>query len=333
MSTLNKVLAVLNVLAAIGFLVIAGLDYATRQSWMFAVREQEFIIKGLPIDDTETDAEGRPIVGVVGKRMQQQLFAGVPEEPVKTQKEEVERRHRALLKEIEEAANADDKKKIIEAAVVPLARTWGQRDELRRKVSNPKIGVDVLLTSDVEAAFNEALNGKTVADEQLGPDERRQAIAHLLFNLSDKPDDHRRTLAVVGLEAYIHEVDSQAAALRNMAPEIQHAMQADLTAFEVEHKDLIRQIEVLAERVREKNLTLETQTTSAESHRSRVAGRKADVQAVRAEIDEAKKATEAALSGQSRLEKALFQAREAIAAAGEKNQQLLQQIRTRELGR
>ena len=333
MSTLNKILAVLNVLAAIGFLCIAGLDYATRQAWMFAVREQDFIIKGLPIDETETDADGRPIVAAVGKRMQQQLFAGVPEEPVKTQKEEVERRHRALLREIEEAADADAKKKIIEAAVVPLARTWGQRDELRRKIRDPKVGVDALVTSDIEAAFRESLEGRTVADEQLGPDERRHAIAHVLFNLSDKPDDHRRTLAVVGLDSYIREVDSQAIALRNMAPELRHAMEADLTAFEVEHKGLIRQIEGLAERVRELNLTLETQTSSAQSHTSRVAGRKADVQTVRAEIAEAKKATEVALSGQSQLENALFQARAAIAAAGEKNQHLLQQIRTRELGR
>jgi hypothetical protein len=335
MTTLNKVLAVLNVLAAIGFLCLAGLDYGKRHAWMFAVRQQDFIINGLPVDEAEMDAEGTPVVAAVGPQMQKQLFAGVPEQPVKTLKEEVERRHRALLKEIEDAPNPEAKKQIMEAAIIPLARTWGERDELRRRIRNPKVAVDTLLASDgpVETAFKDALDAKTIAEEQVGPDARRLAITHLLFNLSDKPDDHRRTLAVVGLQAYIHEVDSQATALRNMAPEIQHALETDLTAFEVEHKDLIRQVEDLAERVRELNLKFETQKALAQNLQTRVAARKGDVQSALAEIEEAKKATDVAMNGQSRLENALFQARAAISAAGEKNQQLLQQIRTKELGR
>ena len=35
MATLGKVLAVFNVLAAIGFLFVAGKDYYTRQSWAY----------------------------------------------------------------------------------------------------------------------------------------------------------------------------------------------------------------------------------------------------------------------------------------------------------
>jgi hypothetical protein len=333
MTTVNKVLAVLNVLAAIAFLSLAGLDYGKRQAWMFAVRQQRFIIDGLPVDNAETDSEGSPLVDALGPQMQKQLFAGVPEGPVKTLKEEVKRRHGALLKEIDDAPNPEAKKKVIEAALAPLARTWGQRNELQRKIRDPKVAVDALVDGPLETAFKDALDAKIIAEEQVGPDARRLAIAHLLFNLSGKPEEHQRTLAVVGLDAYIHEVDSQATALRNMAPEIRHATEADLTAFEVEHKDLIRQIEVLADRVRNLNLTLETQTALAQSHSARVAARKSDVQSVRAEIEDAKKAADMAMTGQSRLENALFQARAAIAAAGEKNQQLLQEIRTRELGR
>src|SRR2546421_336080 len=36
MATLGKVLAVFNVLAAIGFLVVAGMDYNRRQSWAYS---------------------------------------------------------------------------------------------------------------------------------------------------------------------------------------------------------------------------------------------------------------------------------------------------------
>jgi hypothetical protein len=250
-NTLGKVLAILNVVAAIAFLILAGRDYGIRKAWTFAVLQEDFILKGLPVDDDEKDAEGRPLVTLVGKRMQEQLFKGLSE-PVTTQKAEAQRRQKALLAEIGEKADASDKKKSIERALVPLAQSWGQRDELRRKIRDPNVSVESLLAADgpFEAAFKEALEGKTPTDQQLAFEERRQAIAHLLCNVSDNPDDHRRALAVVGIRAYVHEVDAQATALRNMVPEIQHALAADLAGFEVEHKDLIRQIVVLADRVR-----------------------------------------------------------------------------------
>jgi hypothetical protein len=335
MSILGKVLAILNVLAAVAFLVVAGLDYGKRQAWAFAVLQQDFILNGLPVDETDKDVEGRPLVNLIGKRMQQQLFAGLPQEPVATQRQEVERRQKALRDEIEAQPDAAAKKRVIENALLPLARTWGHRDQWRREIRDPKQEVDALLASDglVETAFKEALQGKTETGEQLGPEERRHAIAHLLCNLNDKPEDQRRTLAVVGLKAYTAAVDSQATALANMAPEIQRALDADRVAFEREHGDLIRQIVVLAGRVRELQATLQEQTLLKQEHATLVAARKADVQNVRAEIAQATKATEIALQGQSRLEQALFQTREAIRAAADKNQQLLRQITTAELGR
>ena len=86
-----------------------------------------------------------------------------------------EERHRSLLE------------KLVANALVPLARTWGQRDELQRKIES---NVDAVLASDgdFEAAFKEALEGKTATEQELAFEERRQAIAHLLFNLSDNFD-------------------------------------------------------------------------------------------------------------------------------------------------
>lgn len=334
MSTLSKVLAVLNVLLAIAFLVVVGLDYASRKAWMFAVLEQDFILKGLPVDGTETDVEGRALVKLIppGKRMQKQLseYYSVSELP-QTQQAEVKTRYDALRAEIDAAGEAPAKKQILARALVPLARTWGQRVELQRKIRDSD--VDALLASDgpFEAAFDEPLRGKSVAD--LGLEERREAIAHLLFNLSDNPDAQRRALAVVGLGAYVHEVDAQAKDLQSMVPQIQHAMEADLAAFEVEHKDLVQQIVIAAERVRQLDDVLQKQTLLAQQHATLVAARKGDVQRVTAEIDEARKATDRALQGQSRLEEALFQADRASAVARERNEQLLRQIDALDLGR
>jgi chromosome segregation ATPase len=327
MTTLNKVLAVLNALAAIAFLCVAGLDYGARQAWMFAVLQQDFVLHGLPVDDNEKDVEGRPVFQLVGKRMQDQLFAGLAGPKISTQGAEVEERKKAVRRGIDEAAEPEAKKKVLAAALMPLTRTWGQRDELQRTIA--KENVDELLAPEgpFETAFKEA------TDERRGLEERRQAIAHLLFNLSDNPDDHRRTLAVVGLQAYTQEVDSQATALSKMVPEIQHALEADLAAFEVEHQELVRQIVVQADRVRELNEKLKKQTLLAQDHATQVTARKADVKAVLEEIEKAKKAANLADQGQSRLEAALFRARQAIASAGDKNQQLLRQMTSLELGR
>src|SRR5207249_11542509 len=161
MSTFAKVLAVLNVLAAIAFLCVAGLDYGARQRWMFAVRQQDFIIKGLPVDDTEQDVDGRPLVNSIGKRMQEQLFAGLSKQ-VKTQKEEIDDRYKAVRAEIDGAADAAAKKKLIAAALMPLARTWGQRDELQRTIR--ATDVEALLAADgpFEADVKEAVEARTL---------------------------------------------------------------------------------------------------------------------------------------------------------------------------
>jgi septal ring factor EnvC (AmiA/AmiB activator) len=259
--------------------------------------------------------------------MQDQLFEGLSN-PVQTQKREADDRFKALRNSIDGEQDAAAKRKLIANIVVPLAQTWGQRDELQRKIHDPNVSIDTLLAADgpFEAAFREAVEGKTAAGDQLAFEERRQALAHVLCNLGDTPEDHRRALAVVGIQAYVHEVDAQATALANMIPQIQHAMEADLAAFELEHKDLIRQIVTLAERIRHQDEILQRQTLLAQEHTTLVGLRKADVQRVNAEIDEAKKATDTALQGQSGLEDALFKAQRAIATAAETNRQLLRQI-------
>src|SRR6266852_180026 len=147
MSTLGKVLAILNAAAAIVFLVVAGLDYGKRQAWMFAVLREHFIQSGLPVDEKEKDAEGRTVAKLVGQRMQEQLFAGLSQ-PVQTQKDEANNRYRALRASVDGEPDAAAKRKIIESIIVPLAQTWGQRDELQRKIHDPNVSIEALLAAD-----------------------------------------------------------------------------------------------------------------------------------------------------------------------------------------
>src|SRR5438105_2771952 len=49
MAMFGKILAVLNVLAAIGFLVVAGVDYDKRQNWAYSHYTHQLVVFGLPI--------------------------------------------------------------------------------------------------------------------------------------------------------------------------------------------------------------------------------------------------------------------------------------------
>src|SRR4051812_915078 len=55
MSLLGKVLALLNVVAAVGFFYLATADRAKRQSWAYAVYRHQLAIDGLPLESGETD--------------------------------------------------------------------------------------------------------------------------------------------------------------------------------------------------------------------------------------------------------------------------------------
>src|SRR6516162_4943535 len=116
MGIAGKILAIANVLAAIAFIAVAALNYGQRQVWSFAVREQEFQINGLPVDDEETDADGNILVNLVNARVQRDL--GIPQ-TVKVQTKALDERKNALLN-----AAGDDSAKL-QAVLIPLAQTAG----------------------------------------------------------------------------------------------------------------------------------------------------------------------------------------------------------------
>src|SRR5438874_6963478 len=99
MSTLGKVLTFANVLVAVILLVIAGMDYAEWRGAHYAAFRHELVITGLPVDETERNAE-RPDEAVVDKlapNVLADVFKGAeggPDlggSPVKTVMEELDR--------------------------------------------------------------------------------------------------------------------------------------------------------------------------------------------------------------------------------------------------
>jgi hypothetical protein len=324
MGTLGKALIIINILLALAFVLVAGLDYGRRQAWSYVVLEQDFMIDGLPVDDQQLDVNGLPLENSVGPRMQRDLFEKAPgRPPVKTQIEEVANRKAQL-----NATAGNDVAKL-QAILVPLAETAGKRSEVRA-TDNANT-----LNTRLEKYFNDVeLPTKTTEGGQgLSLGERKQAIARLLFATSQSNDDYSRTLAVVGLAAYTRAASDQANILQNMIPVYQSELAHDSASCEVEHKYLLQQIVALAERVGDLQESLNKQTALKNQHRALVQKRSEIVADLQKTIANARKATEAAVAQQTKAEADTFTATKAVTETELKNQELERTVKSLESGR
>jgi hypothetical protein len=331
MGIFGKILATLNLLLAAGFIWLVSMDYGRRNAWDFQIRQEDFLIQGLPVDDTQQDAEGQRLVDLMGTQMSQQLFTGVQGGQVKSQVAEVKQRHDALVSEISGAAEADKKKRLQEI-LIPLARSAVERANLRQRILNAK---DADLGADGPFLGNDSLFDNAYKDAQgtsTALDHRRGLIAHFLFAVSTTPADYQRTLAVVGLDSYAREVEAQAATLRAMVPQFESLMASDRSAFVAAHQALIREIVTWTERLRRLQDDLTRQETQREQYKTLVAQRERDKDGLEKEIKAAQKSLAGDLKEQGRLEEELVAALKMIAATSAANQRLEQEIKNRELG-
>ncbi len=336
-----KILAVVNVLAAIAFLWLASLDYAVRRTWAFELQKQDFLLQGLPVDDKQQDADGQALTKLLGSHMSADLFSGVQGPQVKTQIDEVRRRHDELRQEIEQAADPAAKRQKLEEILIPLAHSAAERAQWRSQIRAAKeqdLGGDgpFLKSPDgtLEVAFRAALQGKPGdSGQELATDPRRDAIAHILFNVCREPKDFQRALVVVGLDAYAHEVNAQANLVAEMVPDVETDIANDRVDFATRDASLLHEIALDAGRLQAAKESLVKEELQLQQYEGLVTARKNDVAEVQKQIDQAKQATAVALKIQGNLENALMKAQAAVGRTQKENVRLERAIRARELGR
>jgi hypothetical protein len=316
MGMLGKALAVVNVVAAIAFMCVLGLDYGRRQAWTFANLQQDFIINGLPVDDKELDVQGFPLADSVGPRMKRELFAAAPGLDVSTQVAYVQIRQGQL--------QGDQAK----AALLNLAENAAQRAEFRAMDDNQ---VAARLDQEFQRVLSPSKTG--TAGEGLSLTERRQAIAHLLFTTSLTDEDRNRALAVVGLSSYVRAVNSQANNCDKMIQVFNSQITSDRTLFEVKRKALMEKIFALAERVQKLKQDLEKQTAVREQHKVLVKKRTDDKAELLKNIASTREAVKAASDQLKKIEDETFAAEKAVTVTDQRNQELERTLESLELGR
>ncbi len=342
MSGLGKILAFLNVLAALAFVSVAALDWGKRQAWSYAVLRHDLAIQGLPVDADEGDTEGNILVDELTAATLTQVFQPVGGSPVKTQTEEVQRVQSNLQGRI--LTTADDpvlkgtKGQRLARCLLPLARSSPRREELQQRIDDPNANTpsDEALQADFNRAFGDVLLKKR------DPQEKRQVIAALLFDTVElittgtPPEQngdaldtnaYKRYLVVVGLTEAVRETEAQSVTLQDLTADVNQAVDRGRGTFAVVHKKALLDLQVLAKQLEERKQFLAKQQAIAAENQLVVNQRQVEVTEAKARLDKSRADTVAELDKQTQMEKELFDSQQRLNKASGTNQRLEREIR------
>ncbi|MFL5244574.1 MAG: hypothetical protein ACJ8FY_20940 [Gemmataceae bacterium] len=369
MSLFGKLLAILNVLGAIGFVALAVMDWQARHQWTYAVFLHERAIEGLPLDDTEIDPDGNPIVKDISNKTQTAIVGSSTN--AKTQVEEVNRVKSELQNRINDssivvklidgfdlgqAALAAPHQKLA-YVLLPLASTIQEREELRNALQSinaegkplgdpEKSKLTETLQAKFDQAFNQAVQESSTAEggsaHKRNIEERKQAVAHLLFCLRDRFEEppaagqqpnswdspsFQRVKAVVGLAALIHAIDDQFVSLQKMILDVGVAKQRDLDTFVDQQRILVAQARNLADQLRYQKNQLGIQEAERDKQQRLVKTRDQERQDVEKQLASAREETNTRLKEQTELEDVMYKALKDLRDLGRTNLQLEKRIR------
>jgi hypothetical protein len=128
MKLFGYILAVLNIVGALAFVVVGLMDYAKREAWAYANFTHDVLVDGLPLDEKQLDPYETPLRY---KLSDGTLKAWFPTNPVSTQVDEVKRVKSLADGQIATASN-DPVKQTIEYArmLAPFAQKNDEREYL-----------------------------------------------------------------------------------------------------------------------------------------------------------------------------------------------------------
>jgi hypothetical protein len=334
MSLFGKILAFFNVLAAIAFLALAGMDYNKRNSWSYSHFRHQVAIHGLPVTDND-DAwrlPGRSIASDLTPKALKDIFASAGAREVKTQVLAVKQIQEQINQEISGAADNLAKKLVIAKYLFPLAKTGDERELYQQFARDPNKPAETLqqqLNGLMDLAVSET--DQTGATRDL--EARRKAIADLLYNLGTDPTWHARVMAVVGLQHYIGAADRQAANLQQMAARLTAAISDEQSAFVSQYQSHVPHLQLLSEQVRDLDSRLKEQQELVQKHTILRNARQAEVADFQKNIQEATAKAAQEMETLQGLQKQLFALQQGVAVAQARNQQLERELRTKETGK
>ena len=327
MSTFGKVLAVFNVLAAIGFLVVAGMDYSRRQNWAYSHYEHQLTVYGLPLDkaDDSWRLPGRTISDAFGKAANQKLFNG---SGPATQADEVAAVTAAFKAGVDQAADLDAKRAIIAKYLLPELQRAEDRDQVIRELQTLKdqAGVDRLV-----ARFEEL--GRQALREGADREARRRSVADFLYNFEYDPQRHERVQNIVGLDQYVQAAERQIARMRDMIARNRRVMTEEQQAFVAQYEAVRPELADLAGKLANVEAKLTEQKALVQRHEADRNARMTEAMNLTNQLNAERQQAAKEAAALAALQQELFNVQRDWAEAQSRNQQLDQQLRSKETGK
>jgi hypothetical protein len=198
------------------------------------------------------------------------------------------------------------------------------------------------LQADLQQAFAEP-------GEKKETEEQRQAIAHLLLSAVELSLDqetepgktrnlignqaYRRSLAVVGLEAAIREMDRQSVVFDDLSRQIASGMVRDRSDFAEAHRRLLLLIHAASDELQELKVERDRERDKTKDQQDVVSVREQEVKELKKKLQERQKLTSEKLAEQTRKEQQLFQSQREFRDAVGENFRLEGEVRKLEKGR
>lgn len=329
MSLLGKIIAALNVVAAIAFVLVAGLDWGQRQRWAYAVYRHDLLVEGLPIDDKELDPDQTPRVNKLAASTLKEIFAG---NPVKTQAQEVANVRKLVQDKIDSPEVPGSRGQKLAYFLHPLARTYLERDSLAQLMASPEAAEKAAegLQQQLQAHFD-------TVGERRPVEERKANAARLLFCLGEALEDpkadliasgtYKRFVVVTGLAGAARAVDDQALLLQKMTAQAILAHEAERAQFISGHNQTVYESQTLADALDRQERFLKSKKDEADKQSLLVEARRKEIKDLTDKLEDERRKTGQKLDKQAELERTVMERLIDLRDTARKNQELERQIR------
>ncbi len=342
MSLFGKIFAILNIVAAIGFVVVAGMDWAQRERWEYSNYRHDLLVEGLPIDAQERDPEDMPRVEKLSPQTLNAILPTSTGPQVTTQQEEVDRIRNLVQSKINSNDVAGTKSQKLARYLRPLARTARRRDELSQLMVAPQ---NDAAATELEKDFTREFDGVREAGsdgKKHSLQERKENAARLLFSLGEALHEDPNTdyfaspaykrLAQRGWSERggARAVDDQAAVLQAMTEEAIAAHDAELKVFINNLDQAVYRAQSISDAVESQDRLLKFKGVEVAKAKALVEERKAKIADLKDQLTALQKKTVASLANQARAEQEIMDQLIELRNTSKKNQELEQEIRSLE---
>jgi hypothetical protein len=334
MSLLGKIFAILNIVAAVAFVVVAGMDWGQRQRWAYAVFRHDLLVNGLPIDDKEKDSDNQPRVNQISDKVVSVILPSSTGSPVKTQEQEVDRVRNLIRGKIDSNDVPGTRSQKLARYLLPLARTGKERDELMFLKDAPQNDAEA---EKLEKRLNDNFDGVKASPTRSLP-ERKANAARLLFCLGEALHEdaatdffaspaYKRFVNVVGLNGAARAADDQSLVIEQMTEEAIRSHTAERQLFVQEHGQTLYRTLGLSDEVERQRRLLNAKEKEAADAKALVDLRKVHITKLRNDLKNLQQTTADKLAEQTQAEQDVMQHLIELRDTGNKNQEFEREIR------